>query len=100
MQAWQHAEDMKKRIVSNAMCSWAEAVALSAGEDIDVDRTSCSQASVKTFQQLRKVISTPHQLAALHMFQTDIARMLKLCAPPNLPAGLVMPQQFFWGFCV
>ena len=59
MQAWQHAEDMKKRIVSNAMCSWAEAVALSAGEGIDVDRMSCSQATVQTFEQLRKVNAKP-----------------------------------------
>ena len=56
LQAWQHAEDMKKRIVSNAMCSWAEAVALSAGEEIDFDRASCSQASVESFQQLRQVV--------------------------------------------
>ena len=56
MQAWQHAEDMKKRIVSNAMCSWAEATALSAGEDIDFDRTSCSLATVEAFTHLRKVI--------------------------------------------
>ncbi|KAL3141044.1 hypothetical protein ABBQ32_005555 [Trebouxia sp. C0010 RCD-2024] len=52
--AWQHAEDMKKKIVSNAMCSWAEAVALSAGEEIDFDRTSCSLATVEAFVQLRQ----------------------------------------------
>ena len=56
MQAWQHAEDMKKKIVSNAMCSWAEAVALSAGEEIDFDRTSCSLATVEAFVQLRQVL--------------------------------------------
>lgn len=47
---------MKKKIVSNAMCSWAEAVALSAGEEIDFDRTSCSLATVEAFVQLRQVL--------------------------------------------
>lgn len=47
--------DMKRRIVYNAMCSWAEAVALSAGEDPDFDRSSSSQASVEAFEQLRNV---------------------------------------------
>lgn len=56
MQAWQHAEDMKKKIVSNAMCSWAEAVALSAGEEIDFDRTNCTLATVEAFVELRKVL--------------------------------------------
>lgn len=80
LQAWQHAEDMKKRIVSNAMCSWAEAVALSAGEDIDFDRSSCSQATVQTFEQLRKVTWTPHQLATLSYVSDSVP-------PPGFGSG-------------
>lgn len=55
MQAWQHGEDMKRRIVCNALCSWAEAVALSAGDDIDMCRKSCTQATVEVFQGVRQV---------------------------------------------
>ena len=55
LQAWQHEEDMKKRIVTNALCSWAEAVALSAGEDIDLCRRSCTEATIEVFQNIRQV---------------------------------------------
>lgn len=55
LQAWQHGDDMKKRIVANALCSWAEAVALSAGEDIDLSRHSCTEATVEVFQNIRQV---------------------------------------------
>ena len=51
---------MKKRLVSNAMCGWAEAVALSAGEHVDFDRTSTSLASVEVFQQIREVKILSH----------------------------------------
>ncbi|DBA77294.1 TPA: hypothetical protein ACH3X2_000816 [Trebouxia sp. C0005] len=55
--AWQHGEDMKKRIVTNALCSWAEAVALSAGEDIGSCRITCSEATIEVFQSIRQKYS-------------------------------------------
>ena len=56
---------MKKRIVTNALCSWAEAVALSAGEDIDSCRRICSEATIEVFQNIRQV--SKHALLVLRL---------------------------------
>lgn len=56
---------MKKRIVTNALCSWAEAVALSAGEDIDSCRRICSEATIEVFQNIRQV--SKHALLVLQL---------------------------------
>ncbi len=56
---------MKKRIVTNALCSWAEAVALSAGEDIDLCQRTCSEATIEVFQNIRQV--SKHALLVLRL---------------------------------
>ena len=56
---------MKKRIVTNALCSWAEAVALSAGEDIDFCGRTCSEATIEVFQNIRQV--SKHALLVLQL---------------------------------
>lgn len=56
---------MKKRIVTNALCSWAEAVALSAGEDIDLCRHTCSEATIEVFRNIRQV--SKHALLVLQL---------------------------------
>jgi len=66
VQAWQHGEDMKKRIVTNALCSWAEAVALSAGEDINLCRRACSEATIEVFQNIRQVSRHALLVLGLH----------------------------------
>ncbi len=67
---------MKKRIVTNALCSWAEAVALSAGEDIDLCRRTCSEATIEVFQNIRQV--SKHALACIATVQSALS--------PNLSA--------------
>ena len=69
---------MKKRIVTNALCSWAEAVALSAGEDIDLCRRTCSEATIEVFQNIRQVskhallVVRLHNLPCRQIFQQDV----------------------------
>ena len=50
-------------IVTNALCSWAEAVALSAGEDLC--RRACSEATIEVFQNIRQV--SKHALLVLRV---------------------------------
>ena len=46
---------MKKRIVSNALRGWAQAVALSAGDSSDLCQEAYSEATVQVFQAVREV---------------------------------------------
>ena len=74
MQAWQHGADMQKRIVVNALCSWAEAVSLSAGENIGTCRDSIREANVEVFQEIRQVSNF------MHAFVLQPVKFLHLCA--------------------
>ena len=65
---------MKKRIVVNALCSWAEAVSLSAGEQLGSCRDDIKEATVEVFQEIRQVSN--HVLGCLR----HSAALLQLCA--------------------
>lgn len=68
---------MKKRIVTNALCSWAEAVALSAGEDIGSCRITCSEATIEVFQSIRQV--SKHLLLVLGLHILPLQSLSSTC---------------------